>query len=206
VKNPASIFLVEDHPLTRLGLASCLSDTGRFSIAAQASSLEEAKNFIRQHEPLPDLVILDILMGEENGLAFISFLKEFSGMRQIRMPAVLVCSVFEDPFRIKSAVQMGASGYVSKSAPEEELLRAIDTVLAGDIFIDEKLRLKIDEAPDTYGKFTRREKEVLGLVKQNNTNQQIAKALSLSLRTIENHISHIYLKTGCATRRELLEL
>jgi NarL family two-component system response regulator LiaR len=202
----ARILLIEDHPLTRHGLASCLEDTGRFRIAAQAGSLEEARRFVEGPAvSLPEIIILNIMMGEENGLEFLSFLKEFCGIRKLRMPAVLVCSVFEDPFRIRTAVGLGASGYISKAASEAEFLRAIETLLAGETFIDPRLRLKINEAPDVYGKFTRREQKVLSMVKQNYTNQRIAKALTLSLRTVENHISHIYLKTGCNTRQELLD-
>jgi NarL family two-component system response regulator LiaR len=205
-----SILLVEDHPLTRYGLASCLEGTGRFRIAAGAGSLEESRRLIEESAgsppELPALIILDIRMGEENGLEFLSFLKDFCGRWKIKMPAVLVCSVFEDPFRIQTAVRMGASGYISKAAGEAEFLEAVDKLLAGETFIDPRLRLKIDdETFDVYGRFTRREREILGLIKQNYTNRRIAETLYLSQRTVENHISHIYLKAGCGTRQELLD-
>jgi NarL family two-component system response regulator LiaR len=199
------ILLVEDHPLMRQGLASCLEDTGRFRITAKAGSLTEARCFVENQGALPSLVILDIMMGKENGLDFLNFLNSFCEERELSMPPVLVCSVFEDPFRIRTAVQMGAAGYISKSAGEAEFLKAIETVLSGEQFIEPRLSLKIGEAPDTYGRFTRREREILTLVKQNYTNQRIAKALSISIRTVENHISHIYLKTGCASRHDLLD-
>jgi NarL family two-component system response regulator LiaR len=205
-EKPARILLIEDHPLTRLGLVSCLEDTGRFHVSAQAASLEEGRRLVEESSrPLPDIIILDIMMGQENGLDFLGFLKRFCETQLCGMPAVLVCSVFEDPFRIRTAVHLGAAGYISKSASEAEFLQAIETVLAGETFIDPRLRLKITEAPDVYGKFTRREQEILNLVKQNYTNQRIAQTLFISLRTVENHISHIYLKTGCATRQALLD-
>jgi NarL family two-component system response regulator LiaR len=121
------------------------------------------------------------------------------------MPMVLVCSVFEDPFRIQTAVRLGAAGYISKSASEAEFLRAIETVLTGETFIDQRLCLKITGKVDTYGKFTRREQEILNMIKQNHSNQRIARTLGVNLRTVENHISHIYLKTGCTTKRDLLD-
>jgi NarL family two-component system response regulator LiaR len=204
-KKKSSILLIEDHPLTRHGLVSCLEDTGRCSVTGTAGSLEEGRRFIEAAGILPDLIILDILLGTENGLEFLDFLKSFCKTRNIPMPAVLVCSVFEDPFRVRTALQMGAAGYIPKSASEEELLRAIDTVLPGGQFIDPRLKLKIGQAPGAYGKFTRREREILTMIKQNRTNQRIAGEFAISLRTVENHISHIYLKTGCSTRQELID-
>jgi NarL family two-component system response regulator LiaR len=203
---PLSIMLIEDHPLTRHGLASCLEDTGRFHVAAGAASLEEARRFVEDSAAaLPELVILDIMMGQENGLDFLSFLKEFCLTRKLKMPAVLVCSVFEDPFRIQTAVHLGAAGYISKSASEAEFLQAIETVLTGETFIDQRLCLKISGNVDAYGKFTRREQEILNMIKQNHSNQRIAKTLGVNLRTVENHISHIYLKTGCTTKQDLVD-
>ncbi|MDR2313808.1 MAG: response regulator transcription factor [Spirochaetaceae bacterium] len=201
-----AVFLIEDHPLTRYGLASCLEDSGRFSVTGTAGSLEEGRRVIEETSgPLPGVIILDILLGGENGLEFIEFLKGRCKTRGLPMPAVLVCSVFEDPFRIKTAFQLGAAGYVPKSVNEEELLRAIDTVLSGQEYIDPRLKLKISLTPGGYGKFTRREREIVTMIKQNRTNQQIAKELCISLRTVENHISHIYAKTGVYSRQELID-
>jgi NarL family two-component system response regulator LiaR len=201
-----AILLIEDHPLTRHGLAACLEDTGRFSVTGAAASLAEGQRCIEKAGSLPDLVILDILLEMENGLEFIGFLKTFCKIRRIAVPAVLVCSIFEDPFRVRTALSMGAGGYIAKSASEEELLRAIDTVLAGGEYINPRLKLKIDQAPDVYAKFTRRERQILIMIKQNYTNQRIARELGISLRTVENHISHIYLKTGYFTRQELMDI
>jgi NarL family two-component system response regulator LiaR len=202
-----AILLIEDHPLTRHGLVTCLEDTGRFSVTGAAGSLAEGRRYIEENVgSLPDLVILDILLETENGLEFIGFLKTFCKIRRIIVPAVLVCSVFEDPFRVRTALRMGAGGYIAKSASEEELLRAIDTVLAGGEYINPRLKLKVDRAPDVYAKFTRRERQVLIMIKQNHTNQNIARELDISLRTVENHISHIYLKTGYFTRQELMDI
>jgi NarL family two-component system response regulator LiaR len=77
--------------------------------------------------------------------------------------------------------------------------------LSGGEYIDPRLRLKIGETPGMYDKFTRREREILTMIKQNYTNQRIAKKLNISLRTVENHVSHIYLKTDTFTRQELID-
>ncbi|MDR2542180.1 MAG: response regulator transcription factor [Treponema sp.] len=200
------VMLIDDHPMLTYGLASCLEETGRFFVCGQAASLEEARQIIEKAEKLPSLIILDIMLGEENGLDFLPFLENFCRIKTIPKPPVLVCSVLEDPFRIRTALSLGAAGYVSKTGTQTELLQAIDTVLNGEVYLTGEHGLKIHESSNAHTKFTKREMEVLNLVKQNKTNQQIAQALFISLRTVENHISNIYFKTGAENRLDLLKL
>ena len=204
--NTMQVMLVDDHPMLNYGLAACLEETGRFSVCAQVSSLAEAMRFIEESETLPSLVILDILLGEENGLDFLPFLENFCQEKQQPKPPVLICSVLEDPFRIRTALSLGAAAYVSKTGTRAELLKAIDTVLQGEIFVSGDHNIRLKEISGARGKFTKREMEVLNLIKQNKTNQQIAKTLLLSIRTVENHISNIYFKTGAENRLELIKL
>jgi NarL family two-component system response regulator LiaR len=181
-------------------LAARLAAAGRFSIAGEAASLEEARRLLAGPDTAPDLIILDRELGDENGLELIGGIPDRGG----RKPAVLVYSVFEDPFRIQSALHLGARGYVSKSAGEPELLAAIDAVLAGLTWLDPRLELKSAAAPDIYALFTRREREILELVQKRYDNVRIAKTLSLKLRTVENYLSRIYDKTGAVSRNDLL--
>jgi NarL family two-component system response regulator LiaR len=200
------VLLIDDHPLTNNGLASCLEETGRFFVSGQANTLSEAKRFIEEAKNLPSLIMLDILLGEENGLDFLPFLKSFCRGRRVPMPPVLVCSVLEDPFRIQSALKLGASGYIPKTETKAVLLKAIDTVLQGEVYISNEHAVKLSKSLGTYEQFTKRELEVLNLIKQNKSNQEIAKALYINIRTVENHISNIYFKTGCCNRLELKKL
>ena len=200
------VMLIDDHPMLNYGLAYCLEETGHFSVIAQATSLSEARQIIEEVETLPSLIILDILLGEENGLDFLSFLKNFCQKKQIHKPKVLICSVLEDPFRIRSAISLGASGYVPKTGTKAELLLAIDTILSGKIFVPDRHSIILQERSNTHTKFTKRENDVLNLVMQNNTNQKIAQMLGISVRTVENHISNIYFKTGAVNRLELMKL
>ena len=200
------VLLIDDHPLINYGLSSCLEETGRFSVAGQVNSLGEAIGFIRESEALPSLIILDIMLGEENGLDFLPLLENFCRAKKLSKPPVLVCSVLEDPFRIQAALKLGAAGYVPKTGSKAELLSAIDTVLGGELYISGEHSVKLSEASGLYAGFTKRELDVLNLVKQNKTNQQIAKALDISIRTVENYISNIYFKTGAENRQELMNL
>ncbi|MDR2942766.1 MAG: response regulator transcription factor [Treponema sp.] len=121
-------------------------------------------------------------------------------------PPILVCSVIEDTFRIRTALHMGASGYISKSDAKEQFLEAVDAVLRGEAYVSDKNNEILEEASITHARFTRREQEPLHLIKQNKTNQHIAQTLGLSVRTVENYISNIYFKTGVKTRQELMLL
>jgi DNA-binding NarL/FixJ family response regulator len=200
------VLLIDDHPLTNNGLASCLEETGCFSVSGQANSLSEARRFIEESKNLPSLIVLDIMLGEENGLAFLTFLRSFCREKRVPIPPVLVCSVLEDPFRIQTALKLGASGYISKTTSKAELLKAIDTVLRGEVYITSEHAVKLSKSLGAYGQFTKRELEVLNLIKQNKSNQEIAKGLYINIRTVENHISNIYFKTGCGSRQELEKL
>jgi NarL family two-component system response regulator LiaR len=199
-----NILFIDDHPLIRRGFGSFLADTGRFTIAGEASSLAEARNLLESMEQAPDLILLDISLGQENGLDFLEFLNTREDSE--KKPAVLVYSMFEDPFRVQNALALGARGYVAKSAKETELLKAIDTILAGNCYVGSDLQVKIHETPNFYNILSGREREVLSLVKQQYDNRRIAETLKISLRTVENHLSHIYLKTGLNSRDDLLKL
>jgi len=118
----------------------------------------------------------------------------------------LVCSVLEDPFRIRTALSQGASGYISKSRGKDELLKAIDALSRGETYVSDEHKEIFAETAAPQNRFTKREQTVLQLVKQNNTNRQIAEVLNISLRTVENHISNIYFKTKTSTRQELMRM
>jgi NarL family two-component system response regulator LiaR len=206
IANRMEVLLIDDHPLLNVGLASCLEETGRFSVTAQINSLQEARHFIEESERLPSLVILDIMLGEENGLDFLLFLENACRVKKVPKPPVLVCSVHEDPFRIQKALKLGAAGYVPKTGSKTELLNAINTVLTGEVYLTSEHNVKLYESSAIYTQFTKRELEVLDFIKQNKTNQQIAKILHISIRTVENHISNIYFKTGTENRQDLIGL
>ena len=206
METPLPVMLIDDHPLLSYGLASCLEETGRFHVCAQARSLQEARQFIEALKSFPSLIILDILLGEENGLDFLPFLQDFCKAKNVPRPPVLVCSVLEDPFRIQTALKLGASGYVPKAGDKAELLDAIDTVLGGKTYIPGRHTVKLSESSVAFAELTKREREILSLIKLNKSNQHIAQALDINIRTVENHISKIYFKTGTASHHELLSL
>jgi len=118
----------------------------------------------------------------------------------------LVCSVLEEPFRIQNALELGASGYLPKTGGKEELLDAIAAVIRGEIYISKEHSAKVMNTYGLYEKFTKRELDIINLVKKNRTNKQISLELGINIRTVENHMSNLYFKTGVLNRQELMEL
>ena len=201
-----SIALIDDHPLAINGIGAWLSSTGRFTIAGTARTLAEARSLLKMLDPLPAIIILDVALGAEDGLDFIPVLKEICNERKagIQVPRVLVCSIYEDPFLIQRAIDQGAEGYVAKSAEFTEIINAIDSILEGKSYVDPRYRMNTKKR--AWSVLTRRENEIAALVKQSLTTRQIAKRLGVSVRTVENHLTHIYVKTDAASRAELMDL
>jgi NarL family two-component system response regulator LiaR len=199
------IALIDDHPLAINGIGAWLEGTGRFIVVGAAKTLTEAAALMEQLESLPKIIILDLALGTEDGLSFIPLLKEICEKKNVPVPDIMVCSMFEDPFLIQRAMDSGARAYVPKSAEPVEILAAIDALLEGSVYINPKYH-KWKEQKQKRFALTRRENEIVALIKQNMSNTQIAKRLRINLRTVENHLSHIYVKTGVAWREDLVNL
>jgi len=112
--------------------------------------------------------------------------------------------MYEDPFLIQRAMDLGARAYVPKSAESGEILAAIDAILAGETYINKKDKTQIQK--QSWQVLTRRENEIVSLIKQSFSAKEIAQRLNISLRTVENHLVHIYTKTGTTSREELFNL
>ena len=199
-----TIALIDDHPLAINGIGAWLKGTGKFEIAGAAGTLAEAGALMKKIKPLPAVVILDISLGEEDGLDFIPALREICAKRKAALPGILVCSMYEDAFLIQRAMDMGARAYVPKSADLSEITAAIDALLAGSVYVNPKYQLQ--KQKQNAQVFTRRENEIVALIKQSLSAREIAKRLKINLRTVENHLAHIYVKTGTVSREELYNL
>jgi len=200
------VLLIDDHPMLNAGIVTILEATGLFTVYGQAESLVQAMTIIEESETLPSLIILDLLLGEDNGLDFFPMLENYCANKKIPKPPVLVCSALGDAFKIQTALKLGAAGFLSKAGGKAELLKAIDTILGGKVYISGELNIKLNEKSNIYAKFSKREIDVINLLKINKSNKQIADMLSISLRTVENYISKIYFKTGFSSREEVQKL
>jgi DNA-binding NarL/FixJ family response regulator len=194
------ILLIDDHQMVASAIAAWFGADGRFCIAGTAATLAQARSLMEELDPLPQIIILDISLGKEDGLALIPELKTLCEKRKAPFPGVLVWSMHEAPFIIQRAMDMGACAYVAKSAKSEEFLAAIEAVLSGVpyIYTEHQTRNKQDSV-----KLTNRENEIAALVKQSLTAGQIAERLNISTRTVEKHLERIYIKTETSSWEEL---
>jgi DNA-binding NarL/FixJ family response regulator len=190
-KQVIKVLIVDDHPVVRKGLQSCLSRQDRLKIVGEAVDGDEALQKTRDLKP--DVVLMDITMPRMNGLAVTEVLR-----KETPNVKILVLSVHNNRDYIFRIIQSGAHGYVSKEAPPEELLRAIESVYTGEPFFSADIaRAALNQMvsgggkKDPFGQLTDREREVLILIAEGQSNKEIAGKLGIGVRTIETHRERI---------------
>ena len=194
--NYIRILLVDDHPVVRKGLSACLSDRANLVIIGEAADGMEAVRKVA--ELSPDLVLMDVEMPVMNGLtATESICKRFPKTK------VLVISMHNNPDYVVQAIQMGARGFALKTAPSEELLKAIDIVQRGEPFfpsqsISGRRPASKNTAAGPDGLFER-EKEVLVYLAMGYSNRDIGELLAISVRTVESHRARLMRKLNIHT-------
>ncbi|PSL25923.1 response regulator transcription factor [Chitinophaga ginsengisoli] len=202
---PVNIILADDHTLFADGIHSILQQVPNVTVLAIAANGQELMNLLSRHKP--DIVILDINMPVLNGLEATKLIRQdFSYIRTI------ILSSYNDPHLISLAISYGADGYLLKTCNKEELLQAIRQVSKGkQCFptIPRMYQQETENPPFREFNLTRRETEILQLINQQLTNQQIAAHLYLSIYTVETHRKNIMqklqLKSPAALTRFLLE-
>jgi DNA-binding NarL/FixJ family response regulator len=195
-----TVVLIDDHEIMRSGLSARLKKHWR--ISGEAGSLSDAKKLFRNLNKTPDLILLDIELGGEWGLDLI---REKSMFRD-GIPPVLVYSVYDDYAHVNAALRSGARGYICKSQSAEELLSAMEDAASGKTAYPHELLQRLATVSDMMLGLTKREQEIFSMVQRGRGNKEIAAALGVTVRTVENNLSVIYDKTGAKNRRELEKL
>jgi DNA-binding NarL/FixJ family response regulator len=200
-----SIVIIEDHPVMRKGLADYFAGSGRWNVLGNAADLEDAKTFFSASAPdkTVDILLLDIQLETGWGLDIIPWLRQ---QDRKEIPAVVVYSAFSDYAHVNAAFSMGVRAYVSKARNETELEAALETVLHGDLYTDQTVERELAAVAGAISLLTKREAEILTLVKAGLPNKTIAEQLGISRRTVENILSCVYDKTGISDRLELQKL
>ncbi|MEO7496760.1 MAG: response regulator transcription factor [Massilia sp.] len=192
------ILLVDDHPLVRDGLHARLEAMPQFRVVAEAGGAEEA---LRQASACAvDLVLMDINMRGGNGI-------EATAQLRARFPdiAVLILSMHDKLEYVTQAMQAGARGYVLKDAPGKDIVQAIETVMSGGIYYSAALARELARPLVHDNQLTTRESEVLQHIADGQSNKHIARALDLSVRTVETHRLNIKRKLGIEGQAELIK-
>jgi DNA-binding NarL/FixJ family response regulator len=200
------VTIADDHPVFRDGLGALLSSLPDVEVVGEASTGEEAVT-LAQHLH-PDVVVMDLNMPDVSGI---------EATRRIIQDDphanVLMLTMFEDDDSVFAAMRAGARGYLVKGSNQTEIIRAIEAVGAGEAVFGPPIAQRMIEYFSTartesgetaFPQLTDRERQVLDLIAQGNSNQAIAQSLVLSPKTVRNHVSNIFAKLQVADRAEAI--
>ncbi len=190
---PIRVAIVDDHPVVREGTAALLAGVDGLAIVGTAGSLEDAAPYL--DAAAADVVLLDIRLGTASGLTV------FSGRAadhppERPLPAIVVLTAYDYPQYVAAAMRLGASGFVLKTAPIAELVDAIRRVAAGGLAFGVR---PSGRAPT----FTARELDVVRLVVDGRSNDEIATRLGITAKTVEAHLRRLFERLAIISRTEL---
>ncbi len=203
-----TVLIVDDHAMVRKGLRMTMEAQPDLLVVGEAGTLQEAIEVASRVRP--KVITLDLSMPGVSGVASVERLR--SAVPEAR---IIVVTMHDDPAYVRSAIAMGAAGYVHKSAADTELISAIRAVARGRVFIDvgDAATLESILAPSSVptGKspvemLSSREREVLQQVARGYTNQQIADEIGLSVKTVESYRSRLMKKLGLKERSDLVRV
>ncbi|OYQ67035.1 DNA-binding response regulator [Pseudanabaena sp. SR411] len=188
------IMVADDHPIVRSGLVLMIDYTPNMETVAEANNGLEAVALFRQYRP--DVTLMDLRMPEMSGADAIAAIhQEFSEAK------IIVLTTYDGDEDIYKGLKAGAKGYIFKNAPVDEIIRAIKTVNDGKKYIPPEVGEKLSERLNRP-QLSNRELDVLKLVAQGKTNQQIATELYISESTVKYHINSVLSKLGVSDRTQ----
>jgi len=185
------VALVDDHPIVVGGLEAALRSIDDIEVVDRGGTIADGRRILARDDV--DVVLLDVRLPDGNGLELVAE----AGDRQ--KPGVLILSSFESSQYVAAALRYGAMGFLLKTAPLEELVAAIRRVAAGQaLFTAEQLR----HGRRGLVELTSREREVVRLLLEGHSNDEIGRQVGAASSTIEKHLVHLYKRFGVASRTE----
>lgn len=203
VKDKIEIIIADDHMMIREGLKQLLELDGTMKVIAEANDGEECLNLLNK-KIHPDILLLDINMPKKNGIEVLEYIK------QNKIPVkVLILTVHNEVEYLLKAVDIGIDGYLLKDSSYDELKEAIDVIISGNTYIQPSLLPALNESMEDYALdkekiewLAKRELDVLRLISKGCSNKKISDELTISERTVKNHISHIFRKIDVEDRTQ----
>lgn len=195
---PTSILIVDDHAVLRMGLASLLNNQPGFKVVTDAENADEALAKAAQYHP--DVVVMDLMIPGRNGV-------EITRELIAREPnaKILVLTSYSTSTGIAAAIEAGAKGAILKSAPFEEITRAIREVAAGNNYLSAEIQRVLAEDPPLQP-LTPRQLSVLRLMARGLSNPDIAKALGIREDVVKDHVIAILQRLDAANRTEAVSV
>jgi len=187
--DPIRLLIVDDHPVVRDGTAALLAAQPGIEVAGTAGSIDEATALIAAVPT--DVLLLDIRLGTDSGLRLLTETTDDA-------PAIIVLTAYDYPQYAEAALRLGASGFVLKTAPLAELLDAIRRVAAGGMAFSIRPR-----AGAGLARLTERELDVVRLVVDGRSNDEIGARLGIGPKTVESHLRRLFERFDLASRTEL---
>lgn len=199
------ILIIDDHPMVSDGIATMLKGVNHVQVIGACKTAADAMLFLSQQ--LPEVILLDINLPDVNGLTLCHEIRKL-----YKQPKILGLTSANEAGLITSMLKQGANGYLLKNLERSELITAIDTVMAGKIFLsqaaNEKLLEQFSNTQDALSQMpviTRREKEVLKLLYEGLNGPQIAEKLFLSHFTVETHRKNLLQKFSVNNTQQLIK-
>ena len=192
---PIRLLIVDDHPVVRDGLRGMFAGDPSFNVVGEAANGRDA--VARAEAVRPDVVLMDLRMPEMNGVTAIKVMAD----RGIQA-RVLVLTTYDTDTDVLPAIEAGATGYLLKDSPREELFRAVRAAAGGTSVLSPAIatRLLGEVRHQTTETISPRELEVLRLIARGATNREAAASLFISEATVKTHLLHIYAKLGVKDR------
>ena len=199
------VVVVDDHPMFRLGMVALLTSLAGIDVVGEAGSVEEAVSVVDRTDP--DLVIMDLQLPDGSGITATERILA-------RNPdvGVLVVTMFSDDDAVFAAMRAGARGYLVKGAGQDEIERAVVAVANGEVILGPPIaqraaalfavRSAAGAAP--FPELTKREREVLDLLARGLDNRAIARRLTISDKTVRNHVSNVFTKLQVPDRPQAI--
>jgi two-component system, NarL family, response regulator LiaR len=201
--NPIRVLLVDDHMVVRSGLSTVLSVFDDLKLVGEAGDGEEAVRLCERLQP--DVILMDLLMPKMDGVTAIKSIKA-------RWPQIQIIALtsFKEKEYVEGALKAGANGYLLKDVSAEELVNAIRRAVAGQPSLSPEaarvLMKNVSEPPLPHQEMTGRELEILALMVEGLSNNEIAERLIVSQSTVKFHVSNILSKLGVTGRTEAVAL
>lgn len=199
---PIRVLIADDHAVVREGLRALISSEPGMEVVGEAADGVEAVSKVRSLQP--DVILLDLMMPRKNGIEAIDEIKQENPEARI-----LVLTSFAEDDKVFPAIKSGALGYLLKDSSPQELLQAIRETHGGESSLHPTIARKLireinrpSDLPPAEEPLTEREVEVLKLVAQGLSNQEIAEILTIGERTVRTHVSHILDKLHLANRTQ----